>query len=96
MIKIRALNEIGSSEDEYDSSLSNQQQLYNIETQEENLQAIYGDYLQLMNKNQIDDAKECLLKLFNLIKNLDNDQASPVQKNLKYLTFKNLDDLFCR
>ena len=93
MIKIKALNEAGSSEDEYDSSISNQQ-LYNIETQEENLQAIYTQYLELFSKSQVDDAKECLLKLFNLIKDLDDDQASPVQKNLKYLTFKNLGDLF--
>lgn len=93
MIKLRALNEVGSSEDDLDSSLSNQQ-LYNIETQEENLQAIYTDYLKLMSKNEKEHAKERLLKLFDLIKDLDEEQASPVQKNIKYLTFRNLGDLF--
>ena len=91
---IRALNEVGSSEDGYDSRSVSNQQLYNIETQEENLQAIYTEYLKLMSKSALDDGKNCLLRLFHLIKDLDENQASPVQKNLKYLTYKNLGDLF--
>ena len=94
MIRIKALNEVGSSEDDYDSSISNNHQLYNTETQEENLQAIYSEYLRLSANHQNEDAKASLLRLFNLIKDLDEEQASPVQKNLKYLTYKNLGDVF--
>lgn len=93
MVKIRALNESGSSDFDENTCDTGQRQ-FRSETQEENLQSLYSQYLICIQNGQPDQAKSVLLRLYELMQELDIEDASPVQRKLQFLTLKNLGDLF--
>jgi hypothetical protein len=93
MVKIRALNDSGSSDVDENTCDTSQRQ-FRSETQEENLQDLYTQYLACIQNGEPDQAKQILFRLYELIRELDLEQASPVQRKLQFLTFRNLGDLF--
>ncbi|RWS11005.1 hypothetical protein B4U79_00407 [Dinothrombium tinctorium] len=93
MMKIKALNDetSTSSDDQMNDTNGNSSVLLTKEAEEERLNSLYSEALKKLKDGNSEEAKELLLKLSDLLKNIENDRKRIANYDkLRFLTAKNL------
>ncbi|RWS31188.1 hypothetical protein B4U80_06573 [Leptotrombidium deliense] len=90
MLKIKALNDESSTSEEDQVSDANCSQLETREAIEERWNCLYAEALKQLRDDNIESAKESLLKLYDMLKNSENGNRVESYDKLLFLTLKNL------